>query len=212
MVTIRDGLLSAECLNYHQIQIGQYIKASVARVNTVNGSAVLKVNEFVQGSLHIEHMADVPLKTMPPKFQEVGKELNLRVLNVDAATRLLEFTKKDTLMKEDCPVYKSHKEIQKGDKFVGVVVSTNEYGHIVRSFGSLKGLLTFEDISKRAEEKAEKKRKASTDKSLEYKVGSIVKAYCLFKKAGKGIALTLSKKTAKASEEGDGAAAKGGGN
>ena len=148
-------------------------------------------------------MADGPLKTMPPKFQEVGKELNLRVLNVDAATRTLEFTKKDTLMKDDCPVYKSHREIQRGDKFVGVVVSTNEYGHIVRTFGSLKGLLTFEDIKKRAEEKAEKKsKKEGADRSMEFKVGSIVKAYCLFKKAGKGAALTLSKKTAaKASED-----------
>ena len=47
VVTIRDGLLGAECLNYHQIQIGQYIKASITRVNAVDGNAVLKVNEFV---------------------------------------------------------------------------------------------------------------------------------------------------------------------
>ena len=124
------------------------------------------------------------------------------MLNVDASARLIEFTKKDSLMKEDCPVYKNHKEIQKGSKIVGVVVSTTEYGHVVRTFGPVKGLLSFEDIKKRIEDKSEKKGKDGDEGAkFEYKVGSVVKAYCLFKKAGKGVALTLSKKTAKAGAE-----------
>lgn len=147
VVTLRDSLLNAESLNFHQIEVGQFMKATIARVDPASRSIAFRVNDFVQGTLHFEHMADHPLKVMPPKFQEVGKELNLRVLHVDAPARLIEFTKKDTLMKEDCPVYKTHKDIKKGDKFVGVVVSSNEYGHVVRSFGTLKGLLTFEDIN-----------------------------------------------------------------
>lgn len=168
------------------------MKAKIAKVDPATRSVVLKVNDFVQGTLFLEHMADQPLKTMPPKFTEVGKELNLRVLHVDAPTRLIEFTKKDSLMKEDCPVYKTHRDIKNGDKVVGVVVSSNEYGHVVRSFGTLKGLLTYDDI------KEKQQKKDQGEKQVDYKVGSIVKAYCLFKKAGKGVALTLSKKKAAA--------------
>ena len=91
-------------------------------------------------------MTDNALKVMPPKFQETGKEIAVRVLNVDSSKRLLEFTKKDTLMKADVPVFQSYKEVKKGDKVVGVVVAECEHGYVVKSFGSLKGLLTYEDV------------------------------------------------------------------
>ena len=38
----------------------------------------LKINDFVKGNLHIEHMADNAIKQMPPKFQEVGKDIRAR--------------------------------------------------------------------------------------------------------------------------------------
>ena len=47
VVTIRQGLLGAECLNYHQITIGQYVKAKVVKVDTVNKYVVFKINEFL---------------------------------------------------------------------------------------------------------------------------------------------------------------------
>ena len=59
----------------------------------------------------------------------------------------MDFTKKDTLMKSDVPVYQSYKDVKKGDKVVGVVVAECEHGYIVKSFGSLKGLLTYEDVT-----------------------------------------------------------------
>lgn len=50
-------------------------------------------------------MADNSIKQMPPKFQEVGKDIRVRVLSVNVSKRCLEFTKKDSLMKEDAPVF-----------------------------------------------------------------------------------------------------------
>ncbi len=67
-------------------------------------------------------------------------------------------------------------------KIVGVVVTQNEHGYIVKSFGGIKGLLTFADI--KAHGKQGKK---------DYKEGSICKAYVLFRKKDKGMALTLDK-------------------
>jgi ribosomal protein S1 len=87
-------------------------------------------------------------------------------------------------MKDDVPVYQSYKEVKKGDKVISVVVKKVEHGYVLRSFGNIKGLLTFEDIKQK-------------DESLSYKIGSIVKGYVLFKKKDKGLAITLSKKKAK---------------
>jgi ribosomal protein S1 len=106
----------------------------------------MKVNDFVRGRLYIEHMADLPLKTIPPKFTAVGKELKVRVFYLDVKTRYIEFTKKDSFFKEKTPVYQSYRDAQKGAKIVGVIVDQNEHGYIVKSFGGIKGLLTFADI------------------------------------------------------------------
>ena len=97
-------------------------------------------------------MADNALKVVPPKFTEVGKEIRVRVLNVDTSKRTLEFTKKDSLFKPDAPVYNSYKEVKKGDKIVGVVVAEAEQGYVLTSFGNVKGLLTFEDIKAKLSE------------------------------------------------------------
>ena len=52
-------------------------------------------------------------------------------------------------MKEECPVFKSYIDIKIGDEYIGVVVSSNQYGYITNSFGNLKGLLTFTDIEQK---------------------------------------------------------------
>jgi ribosomal protein S1 len=76
----------------------------------------------VRGKLFIEHMNDFPIKVLPPKYTKVGKEIKVRVFNVDANSRCLEFTKKETLLKPKSPVYQSYKDALKGAKIVGVVV------------------------------------------------------------------------------------------
>ena len=140
-------------------------------------------------------MGDNHLKQMPPKFLEVGKEIKVRVLGVKVDKRYIEFTKKDSLMKEDAAVFQSYKEVKKGDKIVSVIVGRNEFGFIVKSFGNVKGLITFDDIKE--------KMGADFDEGA-YKVGNILKSYVLFKKKDKGVALTMSKKKARAEIKDDG--------
>ena len=144
------------------------------------------MNDFVKGVLTLEHMADHPLKVIPPKFLEVGKRIKVRVFNIDR--RLVTFTKKDTLMKEKTPVYENVSEVKQGSKLVGVVVGEAEHGYVVRSFGGLKGLLTHSDI---------KSNSSLLKGSGELKSGSVVKTYILFIKKESGLALTLNKKTAR---------------
>jgi ribosomal protein S1 len=97
-------------------------------------------------------------------------------------------------MKKDVPVFNSYKEVKKGDKVVGVIVAECEHGYVVKSFGSLKGLLTYEDV---------KAKLTDGYDTAQFKAGSIVKAYVMFKKRDQGLALTLSKKKAKTASEGE---------
>lgn len=106
----------------------------------------MKLNDFVKGRLYLEHMADLPLKTLPPKLTQVGKEIKVRIFYIDYKTRYIDFTKKESLFRDKTPVYQSYREADKGAKIVGVVVDENEHGYVVRSFGGIKGLLTFADI------------------------------------------------------------------
>lgn len=65
---------------------------------------------------------------------------------MDTSKRYIEFTKKDSFMKDDAPVYSSYREVKKGDKLICNVVSRVEHGLVIKSFGNIKGLITFEDI------------------------------------------------------------------
>jgi ribosomal protein S1 len=105
IVSIRPSLLGTDALNYSTIEAGQYFSAMIEKVNLEKKFITLAVNSYVKGNLHIEHMADNNIKQMPPKFLEVGKEIKVRVFNVKASKRFIEFTKKDSLMKGDVPIF-----------------------------------------------------------------------------------------------------------
>ena len=49
--------------------------AIIEEVHEPERYIVLRINEFVKGRLFLEHMADFPLKVIPPKFKAIGKEL-----------------------------------------------------------------------------------------------------------------------------------------
>jgi len=143
---MRDDIIGTVALNYDSLQCGQYLTATIEEVVPEDKYIVMKVNEFVKGRLYLEHMADLPLKVLPPKLTKIGKEIKVRVFSIDYKTRYVEFTKKETLFKEKTPVYQSYRDALKGSKIVGVVVAENEHGYIIRSFGGIKALLTFADI------------------------------------------------------------------
>ena len=63
-------------------------------------------------------------------------------------------------MKHDVPLFKSLKSVKKGDKVIGVIVSQNEYGFIVKSFGEVKGILTFADVKENQSKREKTELKA----------------------------------------------------
>jgi len=143
---MKEEVLTASVLNYDSVNVGDNTYATIESVNAVTKSVHLKISEFVKGVLTLEHMADHPLKVIPPKLTQIGKQIKVRVFAIENRTIL--FTKKDNLMKEKVPIYSNPASLGKGDKVYGVVVGQTEYGFVLRSFGGVKGLLTFDDIKK----------------------------------------------------------------
>jgi len=143
---MKEEVLTASVLNYDSVNVGDNTYATIESVNAVTKSVHLKISEFVKGVLTLEHMADYPLKVIPPKLTQIGKQIKVRVFAIE--NRNILFTKKDTLMKEKVPIYSNPASLGNGDKVYGVVVGQSEYGFVLRSFGGVKGLLTFDDIKK----------------------------------------------------------------
>ena len=68
ILSMREDVVGTMALNYDQITCGMYVNATIDEVNSKDHYVVLKVNDFVKGRLYIEHMADLPLKVLPPKL------------------------------------------------------------------------------------------------------------------------------------------------
>lgn len=100
---MRSQIINSAALDYLSIEIGQFVNATIDSVNEVKKTVTLSMNDFVKGTLRLEHMADYPVKVIPPKFTQTGKQIKVRVFSLDE--RSLLFTKKDSLMKHDVPLY-----------------------------------------------------------------------------------------------------------
>ena len=133
---MKPDIVNSSALDYTSIKIGDFHTATIDEISETRKTVTLSLNDFVKGVLTLEHMADHPLKVIPPKFCEVGKKIKVRVFNVEK--RFVEFTKKDSLMKEKTPVYSTIKEVSQGSKIVGVVVGKAEHGFVIKTFGGLK--------------------------------------------------------------------------
>jgi len=70
-------------LDYKSIKVGDCHTATIESVSEIKKIVTLKLNDFVMGTLSLEHMADHPLKVIPPKFMEVGKQIKVRVFNIE---------------------------------------------------------------------------------------------------------------------------------
>lgn len=109
ILSMKEDIINSSALTYDDIKCGDFISAVVTDINEDKKFITLKVNDFVKGRLYLEHMADFPLKVIPPKYRDLDKTLKVRVFNIDPSTRTLEFTRKDTLLKAKVQVYQSYK-------------------------------------------------------------------------------------------------------
>jgi len=68
ILSMREDIVGSAALTYDQLRCGMYLNAVIDEVNPQDKYVVMKLNDFVKGRLYLEHMADLPLKTLPPKL------------------------------------------------------------------------------------------------------------------------------------------------
>ena len=68
ILSMKEEVLTASVLDYDSVNVGDITYATIESVNAVNKQVSLKISEFVKGVLTLEHMADHPLKVVPPKL------------------------------------------------------------------------------------------------------------------------------------------------
>lgn len=80
-VTMRSNIVNTVALDYGSLEVGQFVNAMIESVTKTQ--VKLSLNEFVKGVLKMEHMADYPIKQIPPKFTQTGKQIKVRVFALD---------------------------------------------------------------------------------------------------------------------------------
>lgn len=124
-----------------QLQVGYTIKAVVSSIQPYG--AFIDAGNDIEGFLHITEIAwDKNIKD-PSVYLSVGQEIDVEIIELDAAKKRLRVSLKKLLDKPFTKFIKEHKE---GDALSGVVATITDFGAFVR-FGNVDGLLHNEDLS-----------------------------------------------------------------
>lgn len=68
LLSMKSEIVASPALDYNSLEIGQFVNATIESVNELRKTITLRINDFVKGTLRIEHIADYPVKVLPPKF------------------------------------------------------------------------------------------------------------------------------------------------
>ena len=124
-----------------QLQVGYTIKAVVSSIQPYG--AFIDAGNDIEGFLHITEIAwDKNIKD-PSVYLSVGQEIDVEIIELDAAKKRLRVSLKKLLDKPFTKFIKEHKE---GDALSGVIATITDFGAFVR-FGNVDGLLHNEDLS-----------------------------------------------------------------
>jgi hypothetical protein len=73
LLSMKAEIVASPALDYNSLEIGQFVNATIESVNELRKTITLRINDFVKGTLRIEHIADYPVKVLPPKFTQTDK-------------------------------------------------------------------------------------------------------------------------------------------
>ena len=142
----------------------------------------IAVNEFISGRLYREHITDVPQKRISKKIKSsIGQKITLKVWKVVQHKRIIEFTAKETLLKEKIfmPTEYDDPRVSTGIEITGVLQKEHAQGYILEFYNGIRGYLPFRILEK-------------YNKKFSYTKGSMIQCYMLYK-SEKGLDLTISK-------------------
>ena len=124
-----------------QLQVGYTIKAVVSSIQPYG--AFIDAGNDIEGFLHITEIAWEKNIKDPKQYLSVGQEIDVEIIELDAAKKRLRVSLKKLLDKPFTKFTKAHKE---GDVLSGEIATITDFGAFVR-FGNVDGLLHNEDLS-----------------------------------------------------------------
>ncbi|XP_062927497.1 protein RRP5 homolog isoform X1 [Mobula hypostoma] len=144
LVSLKQTIIEAPFLRYHDIVPGQVIEGTVASLEKFG--VLVKLTDHIRGLVPRTHLADVPLKH-PEKMYSVGDKIKCRVLKVNAETKKVTLTRKKTLVKSKLPVIACYAEAVPGQSVHGYVVCVKPFGCIICFYGDVRGLVPRHELS-----------------------------------------------------------------
>ncbi|CAK0857591.1 unnamed protein product, partial [Prorocentrum cordatum] len=125
-----------------EMAAGQLVTGEISRV--AEFGIFVKLSEYVTGLVHLRHLTDVPLATVPKKFQ-VGSKAKCRVLRVLPEKRQVSLTMKKAMVKSEFQL-SSFEQARQNMLLTGYVSNVKPYGAIVSFFGNVYGLIPAKEM------------------------------------------------------------------
>ncbi|CAF3070586.1 unnamed protein product [Rotaria socialis] len=141
--TFKKSIMEAPFINYSNIEIGSLVKGSINHVD--QHGLIINLTKYVNGFVPIIHNADIPIKEALNKFA-LKKQVQCRVLQVDPSRQRLILTMKKSLINTKIPIVYSYNDLQANLITIGVIISIQDYGLLVKLFGDLCGLVPKTEI------------------------------------------------------------------
>ncbi|XP_053245269.1 protein RRP5 homolog isoform X1 [Podarcis raffonei] len=138
VVSLKQHIIEAPFLRYHDIHPGQVVEGTVLALKPFGMQ--VKVTEHIKGLVPRLHLADVLLK-QPEKKYSVGSTVRCRVLSCNPEARKLLLTLKRTLVNSQLPALSSYEDAKPGLITHGFVACAREFGCIVKFYNDIKGLV-----------------------------------------------------------------------
>lgn len=132
-----DTLVSVAELTPGQLVVGVVVRLS-------EFGAFVKLSEYVTGLVHLRHLTDVPLATVPKRIR-VDTKLKCRVLRIFPERRQLNLTAKKLLVKDDFQ-FVNFDQARRNMLVTGYVSKVQSYGAIVSFYNDMHGLLPAKEM------------------------------------------------------------------
>ncbi|XP_044293915.1 protein RRP5 homolog isoform X1 [Varanus komodoensis] len=138
LVSLKQSVIDAPFLRYHDICAGQVLEGTVLTLKPFGMQ--VKVTAHINGLVPCLHLAEVLLK-QPEKKYKLGSTVKCRVLVSNPEARKLILTLKKTLVRSQLPILASYEDAKPGLITHGFVVCAREFGCIVKFYNDIKGLV-----------------------------------------------------------------------
>jgi small subunit ribosomal protein S1 len=122
--------------------VGSVVKGKI--VNIVNYGAFIKLEEGIEGLLHISDMSWTKKFKDPSEILAVGDSIEVKILNIDKENRKILFGLKQL---ENDPFINIEQKFNIGSKVVGVVTGYTASGILLELEGGIEGFLHKRDLS-----------------------------------------------------------------